>query len=543
MKKHKPIVKILFFVIIVFSGFGLQYIPSFSKDQDDKVNKGIELKISAEESHVYEWNVTWGGVGDEESRGVAVDSLNNVYICGRTDSWGEGAVDAILVKHNSEGTLLWNRTWGGLGSDIATGVAVDSVNNVYITGSTWNGSFLVKYSSTGVFQWNRTVGSVDDFIINMALEVDSSNNIYVAAIRKKAGETIGNDAFLMKYNSVGDQLWNRTWSGAENDNPNGITTDLSGNIYVTGPTQSWTDGLAIFLLKYNNMGVLQWNISWGGISTNSDWSYDTEIDSSGNIYVIGEEFISQMNWLLVRFNSSGTPLWNKTWGLGRGQGIVLDSADNIYLSGIDASVSSTGEMVLYKLNNNGVQLWNLTGYGSLAGVGRHNEPKCVIDLLENIYIVGTTSDDNIVLAKFHHVTDFVDPIITINSPSPGGEFGDSAPDYAISITEPNLELFWYTIDDGVTNYTITELSGTINQGAWDAASYGSISIGFYARDLEGNEGYNSVIVQKIEEDGAPPPPPDIPSTPTRIILGVLLITIVLIIIRNRYRIRVLRRSG
>ena len=76
----------------------------------------------------------------------------------------------------------------------------------------------------------------------------------------------------------------------------------------------------------------------------------------------------------------------------------------------------------------------------------------------------------------------------------------------ISIVESNLESIWYTINDGVTNYTIYPqfLQSTINQIAWDAAPYGNITIRFYAKDKAGNIGIKSVTVRKEppeQEDG------------------------------------------
>jgi hypothetical protein len=95
--------------------------------------------------------------------------------------------------------------------------------------------------------------------------------------------------------------------------------------------------------------------------------------------------------------------------------------------------------------------------------------------------------------------DIDNPLITINEPSQDEKFGDTAPNYDISILEPNLESIWYTLDDGINNYTIYQYTGTINQAAWEAAPYSIITIRFYAKDLAGNIDYKEVVVEKIEE--------------------------------------------
>ncbi|NPD89699.1 MAG: hypothetical protein HGN29_13390 [Asgard group archaeon] len=54
--------------------------------------------------------------------------------------------------------------------------------------------------------------------------------------------------------------------------------------------------------------------------------------------------------------------------------------------------------------------------------------------------------------------------------------------FDVTITEPNLDEMWYTLDSGLHNYTFEEIR-TIDQSAWDAASAGSITLTFYARDM------------------------------------------------------------
>lgn len=88
------------------------------------------------------------------------------------------------------------------------------------------------------------------------------------------------------------------------------------------------------------------------------------------------------------------------------------------------------------------------------------------------------------------------PLITIFSPSAGDIFGDTPPDYDISITESNLDSYWYTIDSGATNISISSLSGTIVQTEWDKLGNGTVTIRFYAEDEGGNEGFTEIIVRK-----------------------------------------------
>lgn len=89
------------------------------------------------------------------------------------------------------------------------------------------------------------------------------------------------------------------------------------------------------------------------------------------------------------------------------------------------------------------------------------------------------------------------PDIIINSPENNEAFGLSAPSFNITVTDENpINTTWYTIDEGLTNYTFTGTTGTINQSAWDLKDYGSFNLIFYANDTAGSIGFMSVTIWK-----------------------------------------------
>ena len=139
---------------------------------------------------------------------------------------------------------------------------------------------------------------------------------------------------------------------------------------------------------------------------------------------------------------------------------------------------------------------------------------------------GKIGTDYVIVRK-----DTIKPAITINFPQINQEF-DNSPHFNLSIQEPNIDTIWYTIDNGAHNYTITELTGTINQTAWDSAANGPITIRFYAKDKAGNIGTSFVIVAKISSQ--PTIPLGIPSFDLIALIGVSLI-ITLILVRKKLK--------
>jgi hypothetical protein len=95
--------------------------------------------------------------------------------------------------------------------------------------------------------------------------------------------------------------------------------------------------------------------------------------------------------------------------------------------------------------------------------------------------------------------DSVDPSLdSIDSPLPGSNHS-TPPSYSLSITEVNLDSIWYTLDNGLNNYT-GALSGIINSTAWSNAPQGTITIIFYVNDSAGNWDSMSVSVNKDSVD-------------------------------------------
>jgi len=105
---------------------------------------------------------------------------------------------------------------------------------------------------------------------------------------------------------------------ATNDYANGVATDSSGNVYVTGGTKGGLDGNTsagdtdLFVIKYNSSGTKQWTKQLG--TSGDDYANGVAVDSSGNVYVAGDTYggldgnnnAGNNDIFVVKYNSSGT---------------------------------------------------------------------------------------------------------------------------------------------------------------------------------------------------------------------------------------------
>ncbi|TKJ24166.1 MAG: hypothetical protein CEE43_00350 [Promethearchaeota archaeon Loki_b32] len=134
--------------------------------------------------------------------------------------------------------------------DEAYDVEIDSSGNVYCVGGSIRDMILVKYNSKGDYILNRTWHPGSDYAEAKAVALDSSNNIYVAG-----QVNLREDMFLIKYNSDCEFQWVRIWGGSQEDPCWDMAIDSSDNIYIAGGTESFSVGDCDFcVVKYDSSG-------------------------------------------------------------------------------------------------------------------------------------------------------------------------------------------------------------------------------------------------------------------------------------------------
>jgi hypothetical protein len=294
-------------------------------------------------SGAFKYAKQWGDEDTEEvGNAIALDHLGNIFIAGTSER------NAFLIKYDNNGLFQWNKTW--IRSSF-NAIAVDSLGYVYLTGRSGEESnsdvYLVKCDNYGEQEWSRTWDTTSgSHEAGEAIALDTIGNIYIVG-------TSNNDAFLLKCDNTGSQTWRKIWSGAGEDFGTSIAIDLHGKLYIAGSTSSYNAGLRdLFLAKCDSNGVQEWYRTWGSIG--QDYNGKVALDTSGNIYLLGitESYGGEFSRIcLVKFDNSGNLQWDRIWTLTQEEeditgDINVDRDGNIYIVG--GTQKGVGDIFLTK---------------------------------------------------------------------------------------------------------------------------------------------------------------------------------------------------
>ncbi|EQB62728.1 MAG: Fibronectin, type III [candidate division Zixibacteria bacterium RBG-1] len=250
----------------------------------------------------------------------------------------------------------WVRRYNGPGNgdDVAVALAVDKDGNSYVAGWSYgNGTFedytTIKYASNGDTLWVRRYngpGNGDDE--PKALAVDESGNVYVTGESDTdTGMFKYNDDFVtIKYSSSGDVLWIKQYNGSGNgdDNARDIKVDRSGNVYVTGDSYGGVTAYDYTTIKYYPNGDTAWVRRYNGPGNSQDGAWAISVDGSGNVYVTGYSAQNSVypyneDYATVKYDQNGNQLWVRRYN---GPAGLEDYASGMGLDGT-GNIYVTGE--------------------------------------------------------------------------------------------------------------------------------------------------------------------------------------------------------
>jgi len=392
------------------------------------------IKIASAQVNNWTWANQAGGSGAEQGSSIATDKDGNIYVTGQfyssSISFGSstlinaGSYDIFVVKYNVSGNVIWAKSIGGAYSEKGLGICTDTCSNIYIIGCFYSptitigstiltntdnsGStsdiYICKYDSSGNDIWAKQAGGNNNDL-GIKITTDLVGNVLITGeymsstisidgfILTNTGTVNTYDIFIAKYNSSGNALWAISAGGASNDYSDGINTDTTGNILVTGKfashyitfdSTSFTNSnfgpnlYDIFVVKFDTSGNLLWANIEGG--TSSEGGNDICTDSFGNVYVTGSFGSSTLvfgsttlinssglsNFFIFKYGASGNRIWAKSSGSScSGTSIKIDTSQNILVTGFFYTSINFGSVTLNSMGNNDIFVVKYNSVGNV----------------------------------------------------------------------------------------------------------------------------------------------------------------------------------
>ena len=376
---------------------------------------------------------------DDMVAGIASDNTGSLFVCGSSrEGWGysknphAGHYDAFVSKVDANGNVAWNTFLGTTGHEWCNGIAIDSSNNIFITGETnvgWDSSpgllpfdfataqvFVTKLNSDGTILWNGFIGgkygdkiAVSGNDVYVVSNCDTDWGIGGTPLKAKINGFLY-DTLVVKLNATsGALVWNTFLGGGTTNLVKGIAVDKTGAVLVTGESWStWgasprraftaptTSGAQdVYVAKLSAAGALVWNTFLG--SGGADISGGVASDGTSNVYLVGS---SESGWgglkavrsfgtgagnasdlFVAKLNASGDLQWNTFQGAptakDTGNGITVSATGIIHVTGESNAVWSNDRPILgiyqlvfaAELNPAGGLVWHKLFGGSWANNG------------------------------------------------------------------------------------------------------------------------------------------------------------------------------
>jgi hypothetical protein len=260
---------------------------------------------------VITWQKSLGGTGSDSSPSLELTSDGGFIVAGRSSSnngdvsGNHGESDYWVVKLDSLGVITWQKSLGGSSIELVNFIEQTSDGGYIVAGSSESNDgdvtgnhenfdmWIVKLDSSGAMTWQKSLGGTG---IDRAYSVrQTSNNefIVVGSTESNDGDVTGNhggrDAWLVKLNSIGSILWQKSIGGIGTDQIYSIQQSSDDGYIVTGYSSSSDGDMTnnngagdMWVAKIDNTGTITWQKSYGG--TGPDFgSFITETTDGGCI--------------------------------------------------------------------------------------------------------------------------------------------------------------------------------------------------------------------------------------------------------------------
>jgi hypothetical protein len=326
--------------------------------------------------HPYEeWNRTFGGQYGDGAWCLQETADGGNILVGYSASRAERS-DLFLIKTDENGNCTWSRTFGGSGEDAGYFVSETRDRGFIVVGSTDSYSmgdellWLLKTDRNGSMIWEKTFGG---FVSSSgdggwSVEETDDGGYIVTGYTQSTGKG-RKDLWLIKTDGKGNQTWEKTFGGREDDVGMSVIQSQDGGYIVAGRTASFGKGNDdTWLLKTDSNGREIWNVTFGGLKDDAGFQVVQLADG----YAIVSRTDSgkkdeKIN--LIRTNLEGKKIWERSYLGSSAASLQLANDGGFIISGRIDSEKKGRDALIIKTDPKGALKWSIEIGGRSDDIG------------------------------------------------------------------------------------------------------------------------------------------------------------------------------
>jgi hypothetical protein len=313
------------------------------------------------------WTQHFGGIHEDSSTCIRETSDSSLIIIGTTDQTGNGMNDIWLIKTDENGNMLWDKTFGGDQNDFSIMEQQTTDGGFIIAGTTesfGNGMqdfWLIKTDADGNEEWNQTYGTAENDRTQYVEQ--TSDGGYVITGGTGNFENNNQDAWLIKTDENGNLEWQQTYGGNGNEKTYTVHQETDGSYILAGLTSSYGNGTYdAYLIKTDSLGNEIWSQTFGGPEIEN--AYSMQI-LPGEGYILAGSTKSfgagDFDVWLIKTDEQGNEIWSYVYGtevLDYCYSLDITSDGDFILGGLtNATVNGDVDVLAMKISDSGDEIW------------------------------------------------------------------------------------------------------------------------------------------------------------------------------------------
>ncbi len=345
--------------------------------------------ISYAAGEVLTWDKTFGGSEPDMANSIIQTKDGGYAVVGYTWSKGAGRQDFWVIKLYEDGSIEWDRTFGGSEADVIYSIIQTEDGGYAIAGKTKSiasgeKAWVIKLNKRGNKVWDNTLAKrTDDEIFSIIQTADGGYAVCGYTGAKDWGEV---DCWVIKLDETVNTVWDRIFGGIGWDETNSILQTEDGGYVVFGFVQSKNKGREdAWIAKLDENGEIVWDKAFGGNQNEEIFSGIKTADGGYAVcgYTESKGAGGYDAWI-AKLDENGEIVWDKAFG-----GIEADVANSIIqtedggyaLAGYTWSKGAGREDAwVIKLDKNGDVVWDKT-----FGESNEDVARCIIQTEDGGY--------------------------------------------------------------------------------------------------------------------------------------------------------------